>query len=246
MAATTRIQLSPAFLLHRTPYRETSALLEVFSEQHGRIGLVARGLRSARSRLRGELQPFRPLRLSWNMRGELGTLSGAEPDGAVGTLEGAALYSAFYLNELLLRLLARQDPHPQLFRHYRRSLERLARGDEVEAVLRVFERDLLEALGYGLLLEYEAGLEREVQADRYYDYHLEAGPVAVAAADAPGFIVRGSSLLALARGELRQPAERRDAKRLMRAALELYIGERPLRSRELFRAATDSGRQRPP
>ncbi|MGD2073577.1 MAG: DNA repair protein RecO [Gammaproteobacteria bacterium] len=231
-----RIQLEPGYVLHRRPYRESSLLLEVLSRSHGRVGLVARGVRSPKSRQRGDLQPFRPLRLSWSARGDLGTLTGAEPEGTAQALRGSALYSAFYLNELLVRLLARQDPHPVLYLLYERSLDRIAK-QPVEPVLRVFEKRLLEEIGYGLLLDFEVEQGEAIQPQRYYDYHLESGPVGVDGADARGFVFSGASLLALAREELDTPDALRDAKRLMRAALNLYLGGRPLRSRELFRQA---------
>lgn len=232
--ATSRVQLVPGYVLHLRPYRESSALLEVFTESHGRLGLVARGVRAPKSRQRAELQPFRPLKLSWSARGELGTLTGVEADGRAPALRGSALYSGFYLNELLVRLLARHDPHPQLYALYRSSLQRLAAEAQVEAVLRRFEKRLLEELGYGLLLDCEAQHGAAVEPQRYYDYHLESGPVAVQA-DAQGFIFRGASLLALAREDLSAPEVLQDAKRLMRAALNLYLGGKPLKSRELFR-----------
>jgi DNA repair protein RecO (recombination protein O) len=231
----TRVQLVPAYVLHQRPYRESSALLEIFTESHGRLGLVARGVRSARSRQRGELQPFRPLRLSWSARGELGTLTGVEADGPAPALKGSALYSGFYLNELLVRLLARQDPHPALYGLYAHSLHRLGVESALESTLRLFEKRLLEEIGYGLPLDFEVQYGEPVEPQRYYDYHLESGPVAVEHADAPGFVFSGASLLALAREELSDPEVLRDAKRLMRAALNLYLGDKPLHSRELFK-----------
>jgi DNA repair protein RecO (recombination protein O) len=222
-------------VLHQRPYRESSALLEVFSESYGRVGLVARGVRAPKSRQRGELQPFRPLRLSWSARGDLGTLTGVESGGAAPALQGAALYSGFYLNELLTRLLVRHDPHAELYSLYKISLQCLAESTDVEPVLRLFEKRLLEEIGYGLLLDCEAQHGEALEPQRYYDYHLESGPVAVAGRDAPGFIFPGSSLLALAREELIAPEVLHDAKRLMRAALNLYLGGKPLKSRELFK-----------
>jgi DNA repair protein RecO (recombination protein O) len=230
-----RVQLEPGYVLHQRPYRESSLLLEVFSLSHGRVGLVARGVRSPKSRQRGELQSFRPLLLSWSARGDLGTLTGAETEGKVQALRGSALYSALYLNELLVRLLARQDPHPELYALYESSLEDLGGRPPVEPVLRVFEKRLLEEIGYGLLLDVEVGEGEAVQPQRYYDYQLEVGPVSVDRADAPGLVFAGSSLLALAREQLHTPDALRDAKRLMRAALSLYLGGKPLRSRELFK-----------
>jgi DNA repair protein RecO (recombination protein O) len=231
----TRVQLVPGYVLHQRPYRESSALLEVFTASHGRLGLVARGMRSSKFRQRGELQPLRPLRLSWSARGELGTLTGVEADGPAPALRGNALYSAFYLNELLVRLLARQDPHPRLYALYADSLRALSGEAEVEPVLRRFEKRLLEEIGYGLLLDHEVQHGAAVEPQRWYDYHLESGPVTVDRADAPGFVFSGASLLALAREQLTDPAALRDAKRLMRAALNLYLGDRPLHSRELFK-----------
>lgn len=229
-----RVQLAPAFVLHLRPWRETSAMLEVFTEQHGRVGLIARGMRSARSRQRGDLQPFRALRLSWQGRGELGTLTGVEAEGAALRLQGKALYSAFYLNELLMRLLVRHDPHPLLFDYYRHGLQRLAAGDGIERVLRMFELRLLEEAGYALQLDSEASTGEPLQPDRLYDYHLESGPV-TAAHDSGGFLFAGASLLAMAQGDLADDAVLRDAKRLLRSALKLYLGDRPLKSRELFK-----------
>jgi DNA repair protein RecO (recombination protein O) len=240
MTATSRIQLAPGFVLHQRPYRESSALLEVFTESHGRIGLVARGIRSAKSRRRGELQPFCPLRLSWNARGDLGTLTAVEADAPGGHLRGAALYSAFYLNELLVRLLVRNDPHPELYAIYQASLERLMQSGDIEPLLRSFEKSLLQEIGYGLLLDSEVESGQPVQPESYYDYHLESGPVLLKRQESQGFVFKGSSLLALERGQLTGTDVLRDAKRLMRSALNLYLGNKPLKSRELFMASNKS------
>jgi DNA repair protein RecO (recombination protein O) len=134
-----------------------------------------------------------------------------------------------------MRLLARQDPHPQLYRLYRNSMQRLALESDVEPVLRIFEKRLLEELGYGLLLDHDVQHGEALEAAGYYDYHLESGPVRVADAQAPGFVFRGSSLLALADERLETAQARQDAKRLIRSALNLYLGNKPLKSRELFR-----------
>jgi DNA repair protein RecO (recombination protein O) len=235
MSVATRPELVPGYVLHQRPYRETSALLEVFTPTYGRVGLVARGARAPKSRRRGELQAFRPLRLSWTERGELGTLTGVEPDGSGLKLAGIALYSAFYLNELLVRLLVRHDPHPGLFEHYRMALCRLStQPDEIELALRLFEKQLLQETGYGLLLDVDCETGEPVQADRFYDYHLEAGPVEVMPGATEGFLFPCSSLLAFAQEQDINAAMLKDAKRLMRAALSLYLGGKPLRSREFF------------
>lgn len=230
-----RVELARAFVLHRRPYRESSVLVEAFSADHGRVGLVARGARRPHSRLRGVLQPFRPVLLSWSGRGELATLTAAEPEGAVRTLAGRGLASGFYLNELLLRLLLRHDPHPELFEIYATVLRRLAASDAHEPLLRVFEKHLLAAIGYGLVLDREAGGGRGIDAATLYRYHSEQGPIAGPGGDGPGVPVHGRTLIALDREELDDPDMLREAKRLMRDVLAVYLGPRPLASRALFR-----------
>lgn len=233
MTNTTRATLEPAWILHHHPYRDSSLLLEIFSREYGRIGLIARGARSARSRWRSQLQMLRPVALSWNLRGELGTLTGVESRGAVGVFAGRQVLCACYLNELLLRLMARHDPHPELFDAYEQALMTLDVSEE--QALRVFEKRLLQSLGYGLLLDHEFDSGTPVQKDRLYEYHLERGPVRRQQQGHEGIFLQGASLLSLHRNELQEPQACREVKRLMRAALALYLGARPLRSREVLR-----------
>jgi DNA repair protein RecO (recombination protein O) len=148
-----KVFLEPAWVLHQYPYRDSSLLLEVFSRAYGRVGLVARGARSARGRWRNQLQILRPLLLSWSMRGELGTLTDAEGAQAPLNWSGRQVLCASYLNELLLRLLSRHDPYPALFDAYQQALARLVEHEEL--ALRCFEKRLLTELGYGLLLDHD-------------------------------------------------------------------------------------------
>jgi DNA repair protein RecO (recombination protein O) len=236
MNAHHRVSLQPAYLLHRKPYRDTSLLLEAITPEYGRVGLVAKGARRPRSRLPGLLQPFLPLLLSWSGRGELFTLTDAEGRGPLRMPPGRLSISGFYLNELLLRLLPRDDPHEELFLAYGEALERLTRDEEAEWGLRLFEKRLLEAIGYGLQLTHVADSGgAAIQPDRQYCYHLEVGPLP-AVESTGGLLLGGRTLLALAAEETAaEPEVRSEAKRLMRAALALYLGDRPLKSRELFR-----------
>ena len=233
MTHTTRVSLEPAWILHQYPYRDSSLLLEVFSREYGRIGLIARGARSARSRRQNQLQMLRPVALSWNLRGELGTLTGVESRGAAGVIPGRQVLCACYLNELLLRLMTRHDPHPDIFDAYGEAL--MALGDNEEQALRVFEKRLLQSLGYGLLLDHEFDSDTPVQGDMLYEYQLERGPVRRQREGHEGIFLQGASLLSLHREELQQPRACREVKRLMRAALALYLGARPLRTREVLR-----------
>lgn len=231
MGESRRVTLAPAYILHRRPYRDTSLLIELLTRDHGRVGAVARGAR--RGRLAGLAQPFQPLLASWSGRGELATVTGLEGAGPPPRLSGPRLVSGFYANELLLRLLQREDPHAEVFDAYAAALAGLGSSRVAEgSVLRVFERDLLAGLGYGLLLtEDVAG--RTLEPDGWYRYDPERGAEAVAAPGADELHVRGRSLLALAAGVPDNSAER-ELRPLMRRVLGLYLGDRPLRSRELY------------
>ena len=164
-----------AFVLHSYPFRETSLIIDVFSRSHGRLAIVARGARRPRSSLRGLLMNFQPLLLSWFGKGELRTLHGAEWQGGQPHLQGTALMCGFYLNELLLNLLAHDDPHQQLFDYYRATLYRLAHETDHAGTLRCFERHLLQELGYALVLDREAGNGKAIQAELCYRYAVERG-----------------------------------------------------------------------
>lgn len=214
-----RIDVQPAFVLHARPWRETSLLLEVFSRDHGRAGLLARSVHGARSRMsRALLQPFIPLHLSWSGRGELATMTAADAAGPALPLVGESLLCALYLNELVVRLAPRHDPHPALFADYLEALTRLAHDATPAWSLRRFERDLLAHIGYGLLLDAEAesGTPLDAQAD--YTYLPESGPVRWSIAD-KGLKLRGAALLALARDEEPAAADLPGLRRLLRALI---------------------------
>jgi DNA repair protein RecO (recombination protein O) len=230
-----RIVLQPAFVLHRRPYRDTSLLLEAWTPEQGRLGLVARGVRTRRSRWQGLLQPFQPLLLSGSGKGDLLTLTTAEEAGRPLPPPPARWLSGLYVNELLLRLLPRHDPHPGLFAAYQTVLEALAGSSTEEAALRIFEKRLLAELGYGLLLDTDADSGAPIAAERVYRYVLEQGPCSLART-AGGILISGKSLLALRQENLADPGVLREAKRLTRAALGVYLQGRPLQTRELLAA----------
>lgn len=235
----TKVQLEPAYLLHRRPYQETSALIEILSASHGRLPLVARGVRRRGNRLASLLQPFVPMLLSWSRRGEVGTLLDVEQQPETVGLKGRALLSGFYVNELLIRLVHRDDPHPQVFDVYTTVLHRLQQSGDEESALRTFEKRLLQLLGYALILDREADSDTPVQADAMYTYVPEAGPrkaVASSTTD-PHRSWRGSTLLALHHDRWTDLADARDGKRFMRAVLAPHLGGRPLISRTLFRGS---------
>lgn len=236
MSSDHKVDLQPAFVLHQRPYRESSLLLEVFGIGSGRVGLIAKGARRPKSSYRMQLTPFRALLLSWRGRGELGVVVGAEPDGPARVIPPAAIISGLYLNELLVRLLHRHDPHPELFVQYRRTLTELARPDcPVEQCLRIFEKRLLDAVGYGLVLDRAAGSGAAVDPAACYRYVTDQGPVESAGeGKGAGVRVQGSTLLALASERPMDPAALKEAKQLMRTAINVHLEGRPLVSRTLY------------
>lgn len=233
-----RVTQQPAFILHHYPYGETSALLEVFSLAHGRVGLIAKGARRAKSDLRAILCPFQPLSIGWSGKGDLATLTQAEIDAEMILLSGRALYCGFYINELMLRLIHRHDPHERLFDAYRSALQGLQIAADHEATLRLFEKRLLDNLGYGLVLDREGVHGAAIDPEAAYSYAIERGPLRAAAnaqgAIAHGAVVRGATLRALAAERFDTPAQLNEAKALLRGVLAHYIGTQPLHSRRLF------------
>lgn len=235
-----RVDAQPAFVLHARAWRETSMLLDVLSRDHGRVGLVARGVRSARSSTpRALLQPFAPLQLSWSGRGELATMNAVEAAGAALPLAGEALLCALYLNELVVRLAPRGDPHPDTFVVYLDALARLAHGDSPAWTLRRFERDLLGQLGYGLLLDAQADTGEPLEAATDYAYFLEQGPVRWRGMG-DGLKLRGAALLALARDEEPDSADLPSLRRLLRALISQRLDGASLNAWNLLGGARAS------
>ncbi len=247
-----RVLLQPGYVLHRRAYRDSSLLIELFTPQLGRVGVIARGARQRTSRLHGVLQPFRPLLLSWSGKGELPVLTSGESYGAGAWLQGQVLAAGFYINELLMRLLHRFDAHPDLHTVYHNTVNSLgeigqAPGSDaasctlkLERVLRIFEKHLLEEIGYGLILEHDVDQGRPIEAQQRYAYDLTRGPVRINAmgerAITGKLTIRGQTLLDLAYGRLEDGESLRETKRLMQAALAAQLGGRPLASRRLLAA----------
>lgn len=228
------MQLHECYILHRRDYRNSSLLLELFSKELGRLPAIAKGVKSTRSKKQGELQCFHPLQLGLVGRGEIRSVTTIDADQRPYRLLGKGLYCGLYLSELLMRMTARNDPHPELFEHYEQALAALAKSDKFDHTLRCFEINMLETLGYGLLLSCQATGEPLLSDHRYY-YQIEHGPVPIATCNIDEMTVHGSTLLALSRGEPLARAAAQEAKRLMRSVLAHYLGTKPLKSRELFR-----------
>lgn len=228
-----RVWLAPAYVLHQYVYRDSSRIVELFTAEHGRLSVFARGLGAPRSPLKSVLRPFQRLLVSWTQRGDAGQLVAAEVDGEVTRLATAHLMSGFYLNELILRLTQRGDPHPEVFLSYASCITALAGGAAEEPALRRFEKRLLEDLGYGLELgRTDAG--EPLDPEGFYRFAAQRGPVRCVA-ETPG-AVYGRSLADLKAESFEDERTLRDAKRVLRAALDVCLEGRPLKTREVLRA----------
>jgi len=233
MTASPRVALQPAFVLHSRPFRNTSALVEAMTRDHGRVGLVARGVRGGRRGWQGLIQPFVPLLVSWSGRGELFTLTAAEAAGSAVSLQGARVISGLYLNELLMRLVHRYDPHPEVFALYAQALEALGAAGGEEAALRRFELGLLSALGYAVVLDQDVVSGKPIAAEEDYLYDVEHGPRRAAGRADEGIYVSGATLLALA-GGCKADECGASAKRFMRSVIAHHLGGRALNTRSYF------------
>ncbi len=235
MSGARRVSLEPAFLLHHYPWRDTSRILELLTRSHGRVAVIARASRQSSASVGSALQLFSEALVSWSGRGEMGQLTGAERVRPPAALGGDRLMSGFYANELLIKLLQRNDPHAALFDAYAALLARLYEpGEDAGRALRLFEKRLLDEIGWGLNLEHEAGSGAPLEPGRSYRYGIEGGAEPVDGVAEGTLIFCGASLLSLGKERLDDPRSLADARRLLRAALDRVLDGRPLRTREVL------------
>lgn len=239
MSGKQRIDGQQAYVLHSYPYSETSLVVDVFARAYGRVPLLARGARRPRSALRGLLMAFQPLELGWFGGGEVKTLAKAEWLGGVPLLSGRCLMLGYYMNELLVKLLPREDAHGALFDAYAAALQALAGGAADAPELRRFEKTLLKELGYGLTLDRDAESGETVDAEARYAFQIERGPVLkVGAGDTASTLnsatICGKSLLDMAADDYADPRTRAESKLLMRQLIAHYLAGKPLQSRRVF------------
>lgn len=230
--------LELAFVIHMQPFRNTSLLCYLLTQAYGRISVIAKGARTAKSKYRGNLRQFVPLLVGLSGKSDLRTLTQVEPSGLSISLSGKALLCGLYINELISRLLTTYDPFPDLFEAYLETLKELSHGEDLELHLRIFEKTLLQEIGYGLPLEYEANTNEPINPAQ--DYHLYPGegflPIRqnTKVHEKRLAIFPGKHLLMFANNELNDKNVLRDAKRITRITLQNLLGHKPLYSRLLF------------
>ncbi len=234
MIASRRMQNEPAWLLHHRPFRDSSQILDILSLDQGRLAVVAKGSRGAKSKLRGILRPFLPLQLSWIIRSDLGTLTGAEMNGAPRSLSGDALLSGYYVNELILKLLHRHDPQPEIFAAYSRTIERLAGSNEVAPYLRQFEIELLRILGYALNLDHDTETTEPLRPQQQYEYRVEQGLVPVSDREVP-MVFSGAEIDAIRNQQFTDPAVLKNAGSLLRNVIAYHLDGKELKSRKVLK-----------
>jgi DNA repair protein RecO (recombination protein O) len=232
-----KVDGQPAYVLHTYPFRETSLIVEVFSRDFGRMALLARGARRPRAAIRGLLMAFQPLEIGWAGKGEVLTLMKAEWQGGQPLLAGEALFCGYYLNELLMHLLPREDPHERLFERYAEMLAELAvdpQGKVREADLRRFEKSLLQELGYGLTLNHDSD-GAPLLPEAHYTYRMEQGPVRLEHDAGAAQVVSGKTLLDLEADDFSDPRSRQESKALMRTLMAYYLAGKELETRKIFK-----------
>ncbi len=235
-----RVLSQPAFLLHARPFRETSLIIEVFTRNFGRVGLLAKGVRNPKSRKRALVMPFQSLLLGWSGKGELPLLTAIEATDCARELPTEQRYAVFYLNELLLKLLHRHDAHESLFDVYRDILEEIYQGVPIQHALRRFEKELLSESGYGLILHQEAHTCRPVEAERRYQYIPNQGPKLVAKGEhkktssQQGIAIKGKSLLDFYHDVFDDKESLKECQKLVRYLLDSQLEGKPLHSRRVY------------
>ncbi len=234
-AKNTRHKEQPGYVLHSYPYQETSLIVEMFTREFGRVGMVAKGAKRPHSPLRSVLMPFHAVTLDWSGKSDLKTLRTAEWRGAFRLLKGRALICGFYLNELLLKLLHRDDPHDTLFDIYEQTLQALLEGGDHAIVLRCFEKRLLSELGYALILDHDTESQRPLEAHLRYRYIIDRGPVpAGAQCSGSGLELLGQTLIDMNNDHYTSAVTQQQSKSLMRTLIGHCLGNQTLHSRQLL------------
>jgi DNA repair protein RecO (recombination protein O) len=228
-----KVDQQPGYVLHRRSYRESSLLVEVFTRNFGRLALIAKGCRKKKSQVHGLFMSFKPVLLSWTGKGELPILTSIEQTTFYPQPDFSRVPSGYYMNELILKLLHRHDPHELLYDKYETSVFQLLNKDEPLAVLRVFEKHLLREIGFGLVLDHDVETGEALVKEGSYQYLPQKGPVA-ADSNQSGTVF-GSTLIALEEEEFFTGREHRQARQLTKALIDIQLNGKELRTRRILR-----------
>jgi DNA repair protein RecO (recombination protein O) len=231
-----RVDLHPCYVLHTRPYRETSLLVDILSSNYGRLCLVAKGVKRAKNNKANLLQIAKRISLAWSQRGTLGNLIEVEDLGDRFNLNGSKIISCFYMNELLMRMLHTNEPHPEVFDIYQQTLTNLTQNQDEHRTLRIFEKKILQVLGYGLILDHDANTGEQIDVKNKYYYVAEFGPCISKNNGLQSIQISGKALKALDDENIWNNDIAKEAKQLLRMLLKIHVGDKPFGSRELYRA----------
>lgn len=231
-----KVELTPCFILHSMLYLESSMILDIFSREYGRLSLLAKGAKRKKSKFFGCLEPYQRLSMAWSGRGELKALTDVEVNQDICNLSATKIISGFYVNELLIRLLHQHEPHHQLFDAYDKVIFQLYGTENIHVILRIFEKALLESIGYGMILDYAVDDGQPIEAGGKYYYLLDTGPVKRLPNKGKYIKISGKGLLSLKEENFEQEIELQEVKYLMRFVLKSHLGDKPLVSRSLYNA----------
>jgi DNA repair protein RecO (recombination protein O) len=231
-----KVELTPCYILHRRDYSESSLILEVFSREHGRINLIAKGAKRNKKQQGINHNLYQKYHMSWVAKSELGTLIDIELPSISGSLKAEIMMTGFYMNEILLRLLHKHESHPELFDSYDAAINRLINNMPEQIVLRYYEKTLLQSLGYGVILDHDVASGESINAEKDYYYKFDFGPSLESNNSDSGVSISGKTLLELDAETLSDSKNINEAKILLRLILDQHLGERPLASRELYQA----------
>ena len=230
-----KVELTPCYILHRRDYSETSYILEVFSREHGRINLIAKGAKRNKKQEGVSFNLYQQYNISWLAKSELGTLTNIEAV-TLNSLKPEQIMTGFYMNEIMLRLLHKHEPHPELFDSYSISINQLLSGESEQIVLRYYEKSLLQSLGYGIILDHEVETGETLAYEKDYFYELDLGPVATNKINNSGIRISGQTLIELDNESLSDSKNINEAKLLLRKILEQHLGNQPLASKNLYKS----------
>jgi DNA repair protein RecO (recombination protein O) len=231
-----KVELTPCYILHRRDYSETSLILEVFSREQGRVNLIAKGVKRNKKQQGESFNLYQQYNISWTAKSELGTLTDIEFIASSRALKPELMMTGFYMNEIMLRLLHKHEPHPELFDSYETSINELINGASEQIILRYYEKTLLQSLGYGVILDHEVETGGSLEHDKNYFYKFDYGPVSKNENKDLGVSVSGKTLLELDNETLSEQKNINEAKALLRTILDQHLGNKPLASKSLYQA----------
>ena len=233
MSSKKRVLKQPTWILHQRPYRDTSSIIDIFTRDFGRVSIIAKGGRSPKSKFRGLLRPFFPIKLSWYSGKNLGNLVEIDVAGKPYNLIGDSLLSAYYLNELILKFLVKDDPQVEIFDLYSRTILDLIETGDIASVLRKFELEFLKLIGYGLNLEFEAVTHLPVRDDLFYEYNPGIGLV-ISDKKNDQYVFSGTDINAINQGDFQEKKTVKSANRLLKSIINFHLDGRRLKTRRVL------------